>query len=85
MEGVIDSPDAEKRRPRRPGTITAVFLVALPLLLVVFLFRDIAADALLWPELKQQSTHLLIPKLTHAGCTLRARYSMRSLIRLPDQ
>ncbi|PNT76226.1 fucosyltransferase 6 [Brachypodium distachyon] len=55
MEGVIDSPDAEKRRPRRPGTITAVFLVALPLLLVVFLFRDIAADALLWPELKQQS------------------------------
>lgn len=60
-EGVRDPPEAKKRRLARPGAVTVVFLVALPLLLVFFLFGDraasIVADSLVWQHGLEQSTH----------------------------
>lgn len=56
MEGARDPPVAGKRRR---GAFTVVFLAALPLLLVLFLFGDraasIAADTQLWSQVTQQS------------------------------
>jgi hypothetical protein len=56
MEGARDPPVAGKRRR---GAFAVVFLAALPLLLVLFLFGDqaasIAADTQLWSQVKQQS------------------------------
>jgi hypothetical protein len=56
MEGARDPPVAGKRRR---GALAVVFLAALPLLLVLFLFGDraasIAADTQLWSQVKQQS------------------------------
>jgi xyloglucan fucosyltransferase len=55
------SQEAEKRRPSGLGTVTVVFLLALPLLLLFFLFGDravasIAADYPVWQRFKVQST-----------------------------
>ncbi|CAM0913833.1 unnamed protein product [Alopecurus aequalis] len=56
MEGARDPPAAGKRRQ---GAVAVVFLAALPLLLLLFLFGDqaasIAADTQLWSQVKQQS------------------------------
>uniref|UniRef100_A0ACD6AFV5 Uncharacterized protein n=1 Tax=Avena sativa TaxID=4498 RepID=A0ACD6AFV5_AVESA len=55
MEAAKDPPESGKRR----GAVTVVFLAALPLLLLVFLFANraasIAADTQLWTQVKQQS------------------------------
>ncbi|CAN6164633.1 unnamed protein product [Urochloa humidicola] len=55
------SPESGKRRPSGLGTITAVFLLAAPLLLLFFLFGDralasIAADYPVWQHLTAQSS-----------------------------
>ncbi|PAN24762.1 hypothetical protein PAHAL_4G249600 [Panicum hallii] len=55
------SQEAEKRRPSGLGTVTVVFLLALPLLLLFFLFGDravasIAADYPVWQRFKVQSS-----------------------------
>ncbi|WVZ81993.1 hypothetical protein U9M48_029310 [Paspalum notatum var. saurae] len=62
MKAAGDLPEAEKRRPTGLGTVTVVFLLALPLLLLsFFLFRDravasIAADSLVWHRAQLQGS-----------------------------
>lgn len=61
IKGERDLPEAEKRRPTGLGTVTAVFLLSLPLLLLFFLFGDravasIAGDSLDWQRAEVQST-----------------------------
>ncbi|GJN29313.1 hypothetical protein PR202_gb17531 [Eleusine coracana subsp. coracana] len=60
MDGKLDPPDAEKRRVARPGAFTVVFLLALPLALVFFLFGDqaasIAAGYFAWLPMSMQNS-----------------------------
>jgi xyloglucan fucosyltransferase len=61
IKGERDLPEAEKRRPTDLGTVTAVFLLWMPLLLLFFLFGDravasIAGDSLVWQRAEVQST-----------------------------
>jgi xyloglucan fucosyltransferase len=57
IKGERDLPEAEKRRPTVPGTVTAVFLLSLPLLLLFFLFGDRAVASIAGDSLvRQQST-----------------------------
>lgn len=61
IKGARDVPEAEKRRPTGLGTVTAVFLLSLPLLLLLFLFGDrvasIAGDSLVWQRAEVQSSY----------------------------
>lgn len=63
MEGARDPPESWGKR--RAGSVTVVFLAALPLLLLLFLFGDraasIAADSQLWFQVKQQSPRKAAP------------------------
>jgi xyloglucan fucosyltransferase len=67
IKGARDVPEAEKRRPTGLGTVTAVFLLSLPLLLLLFLFGDravasIAGDSLVWQRAEVQSSYsFLLP------------------------
>jgi len=60
-KGERDLPETEKRRPTGLGTVTAVFLLSLPLLILLFLFGDravasIAGNSLVWQRAGVQST-----------------------------
>ncbi|XP_066378083.1 putative fucosyltransferase 10 [Miscanthus floridulus] len=60
-KGERDLPETEKRRPTGLGTVTAVFLLSLPLLILFFLFGDravasIAGDSLVWQRTGVQSS-----------------------------
>ena len=60
-KGERDLPETEQRRPTGLGTVTAVFLLSLPLLILFFLFGDravfsIAGDSLVWQRTGVQST-----------------------------
>jgi hypothetical protein len=63
-DGKQDPPDAKKRRVVRPGVFTIVFVLALPLVLVFFLFGDqvasITAGSLVWQDVNVQGTQMLL-------------------------
>ncbi|KAG0513411.1 hypothetical protein BDA96_10G099900 [Sorghum bicolor] len=56
IKGERDLPEAEKRRPTVPGTVTAVFLLSLPLLLLFFLFGDRAVASIPRDSLVRQQS-----------------------------
>ncbi|CAM0913251.1 unnamed protein product [Alopecurus aequalis] len=84
MEGARDPPAAWKRRR---GAVTVAFLAVLPLLLLLFLFADRAADTQLWwPQVKQKSSRnassrllggLLSPDFDESACLSRYEASKR--------
>jgi hypothetical protein len=80
MAGKLDPPEAEKRRVARPEAVTVVFGVALPLVLVFFLFGDqvasIAAGSLVWQGVTTvQGTYASSCSLLYIFCRVVASVS----------